>query len=113
MPLRPPVVTVPTAVRRILRCGAELVSPPGRAGGGDRTLEADLPGWAAPTSREPLSRSTRPIPHPTAPMRRSLVALLLLGTGIGAKRLFGDLANNSFFDTEVLPTLRIQVGAAF
>ncbi len=36
-----------------------------------------------------------------------------VGTGIGAKRLFGDLGNNSFFDIEVLPTARLQVGAAF
>jgi hypothetical protein len=37
----------------------------------------------------------------------------LVGTGIGAKRLFGNLGEDDFFDIRVLPTLRLQVGAAF
>jgi hypothetical protein len=36
-----------------------------------------------------------------------------VGTGIGAKRLFGDLGNNEFFDIEVVPLARLQVGVAF
>ena len=36
-----------------------------------------------------------------------------VGTGIGAKRLFGDLGEGDFLDIEVLPTARLQVGAAF
>ena len=42
------------------------------------------------------------------PTRRFFV-----GTGIGAKRFYGDLGNNQFFDIEVVPTARIQLGAAF
>jgi hypothetical protein len=36
-----------------------------------------------------------------------------VGTGIGAKRLFGNLGEDDFFEIRVLPTVRLQVGAAF
>ena len=36
-----------------------------------------------------------------------------IGTGVGAKRLFGDVGDGDLLDIEVLPTARLQVGIGF